>query len=378
MSSLLFSSMFLGSLFVPNRIVIPPMCQYSAENGLAGDWHLIHYGSLAASGAGMLIIEATAVSPEGRISPDDLGLWDDDTEQALGRLLAAIRRYSAIPVCLQLAHAGRKASQYAPWIKDDVMLESEGGWEPVAPSALAYEQSAGQGVTPRAMDLEDCEGIRRAFADAAARAARIGFDAVEVHAAHGYLLHEFLSPLSNKRDDCYGGKLEHRMRYPLEIFDAVREAFPEDKPVGIRISATDWAKGGWNLDESCDFAVEVQQRGGAYIHVSGGGLTPRQKIQVGPGYQASLAATVKNRLAAVARESGGEPMPVIGVGLITEPEQAEAMLVSGQADMVAVGRRILYNPRWPWHAAAKLGQAVDAPPQYWRSAPHGSKGLFRK
>lgn len=380
MSSVLFSSISLGSLTLANRIVIPPMCQYSAEDGLARNWHVMHYGALSHSGAGMLIMEATAVTPEGRISPADLGLWDDRTEECLARLVAVIRQYSSIPLCLQLAHAGRKASQYAPWVKDGIVSAAKGGWQPEAPSALMYEHGPGPagGVMPRAMEAEDCRRVKAAFADAARRAARAGFDALEMHAAHGYLLHEFLSPISNMRTDDYGGSLERRMRYPLEVFEAIRSAFPADKPVGVRISATDWAEGGWTLEESCRFSVELQRRGSAYVHVSGGGLSPQQKMRVGPGYQVEYAAVVREELRKAAKADDKPYAPVIAVGLITEPLQAESIVASGQADMTAVGRGMLYDPRWPWRAASKLGAQIDAPPQYWRSAPHGTANLFRK
>lgn len=374
MSSQLFSPVSLGRLSLPNRIVIPPMCQYSACDGQATDWHLMHYGAFSHSGAGLLIMEATAVTPEGRISPDDLGLWSDGCEAALGRVVAAIRGYSSIPLGLQLAHAGRKASRYAPWKGSGVAPQGQGGWLPEAPSPLTYQQGTNEDVTPRELSPEDCERLVAAFAEAARRAARIGFDALEVHGAHGYLLHEFLSPISNARTDKYGGSLEKRMAFPLAVFEAVRRAFPADRPVGMRISGSDWVPGGWNVEESCRLAVELQKRGSAYIHVSGGGLSPEQQLKPGPGYQADMAARIRRELATATGGQGA--MPVIAVGLITEPEQAETLIVSGQADMVALGRAMLYNPRWPWHAAARLGATVTAPPQYWRSVPHGHKGLF--
>ena len=376
MSSMLFSPVSLGGLSLANRIVIPPMCQYSASNGLASDWHLMHYGALSHSGAGMLIVEATAVTPEGRISPEDLGLWSDDCEEALARVVSAVRAYSTMPICLQIAHAGRKASEYAPWRGEGVIPEERGGWQPEAPSPLAYARPAGNSRLPKQLDEQECARIVEAFATAAIRAARIGFDAVELHAAHGYLLHEFLSPLSNNRTDRYGGSRENRMAFPLKVFEAVRLVFPADKPVGVRISGSDWTPGGWDIEASRALARKLQFRGSAYIHVSGGGLSPDQNLRVGPGYQADMAASIRADLAEF--PEGGNPMPVIAVGLITEPEQAETLLLSGQADLVAVGRAMLYDPRWPWHAAARLGAAVAAPPQYWRSAPHGVKGLFAK
>lgn len=366
MSNLLFTPVSIGNLELKNRVVIPPMCQYSAREGCATDWHTIHYGQFALSGAGLAIVEATAVAPEGRISPYDLGLWSDETESALARMLEAARAYSAVPFAVQLGHAGRKASQYRPWEakgKEETVPESQGGWQPVAPSAVPLAPEA---RTPVALDEAGMARIKAAFVDAAKRADRLGFDAVEVHSAHGYLLHEFLSPLSNRRADAYGGSLENRLRFPLEVFEAVRAAFPAGKPVGLRLSGTDWIEGGWNIDESVVFVRELQKRGCAYAHVSSGGLSSQQKITPRPGYQIAMAERVR-------RETG---IPTIGVGLITDPMQAESVIVSGQADMVALGRAMLYNPRWPWHAAARLGASVDAPPQYWRSAPHGVKDLF--
>ncbi len=361
--SMLFSPISLGNLALKNRIVVPPMCQYSAEDGLPGDWHHMHYGALAASGAGLLIIEATAVEPIGRISPYDLGLWSDAHEAAHARMLAAVRGVSNMPVAVQLGHAGRKASTKRPWQGGGPLLPAEGGWVAEAPSALPF----GPCETPKALDDAGIKRIKSAFADAAARAGRAGFDAVEVHSAHGYLAHQFLSPLSNTRTDTYGGSLENRIRLPLELLDAVRAAFPRERPVGVRISATDWVQGGWDLEQSLVYVNELEKRGCAFIHVSGGGLSPDQKITPGPGYQTAFAARIKQETA----------MPVIAVGLITEPEQAETILVTGQADLAAIGRGMLYNPRWPWHAAAKLGVRADAPPQYWRSEPRAVKGLFQ-
>lgn len=376
MSSLLFSPVSLGRLTLPNRIVIAPMCQYSACEGTAADWHLMHYGALSHSGAGLLIVEATAVTPEGRISPDDLGLWSDGCEEALARVLTAVRAYSSMFVSLQLAHAGRKASRFAPWRGSGVVPPGRGGWLPEAPSALTYQQGTDEDITPRELSADDCARLANAFAQAARRAARIGFDALELHAAHGYLLHEFLSPLSNVRSDRYGGSPEKRMAFPLEVFEAVRGAFPADKPVGVRISGSDWMPGGWDVASSARFAVELQKRGSAYIHVSGGGLSPEQRLTPGPGYQTGMAARVRKELAKSA--GAQEAMPVIAVGLITEAEQAETILASGQADLVALGRGMLYDPHWPWRAAARLGASVSAPPQYWRSAPHGVKNLFER
>lgn len=359
----LFSSASLGSLALKNRIIIAPMCQYSAEDGNATAWHLMHLGNLAMSGAGLLILEATAVEAIGRISPADLGLWSDTNEIALDQVLQAVRQYSGMPIAVQLAHAGRKASTSKPWEGGGSIPLSEGGWQTVAPSPHPF---AKQDETPLALDRAGMLRIRNAFAASAIRAARIGIDAIEIHAAHGYLLHQFLSPLSNRREDDYGGSLESRMRFPLEVFDAVRAVFPPERPVGIRVSATDWVSGGWDLEQTIEFARALDRRGCAFIHVSSGGLSPLQSISVGANYQVPFAERIKQAVR----------MPVIAVGLITEAEQAEAIVAAGQADMVALARGILYDPRWPWHAAAKLGAQVDAPPQYWRSQPRELRNLF--
>lgn len=361
--STLFSPFSLGSLQLENRIVIAPMCQYSSIDGFATDWHMIHLGHLALSGAALLITEATAVTSEGRISPDDLGLWSDAHAERLAPIVRAIRTYAPIHLGVQLAHAGRKASTYAPWKGTSVVPAAEGGWQTVAPSPIPFLPDE---PTPRALDEAGLQHIRDAFAAAARRADQLGLDVIEIHAAHGYLLHQFLSPLSNQRTDAYGGSLENRMRFPLEIFDAVRAAFPADKPVGIRISATDWVDGGWDVPQSIAFAKELERRGCAYVHVSSGGLSPHQKIAVGPNYQVPFAEEIKRAVG----------IPVIAVGLIVEPDQAEAIVATGQADLVALARAMLYDPRWPWHAAAALGAQVHAPPQYWRSEPRAHKHLF--
>jgi len=360
----LFSPISIGKLSLANRIVIAPMCQYSAEDGKATDWHLIHYGSLSHSGAGLLTIEATAVSPEGRISYADLGLYSDDCAAALGRTLAGIRRWSDMPIAVQLAHAGRKASTDLPW-KTGAPLPAahQHGWPTVAPSAIPFRTGD---ELPVALDREGLVRIRKAFADAARRAGALGIDAVQIHAAHGYLLHQFLSPLSNRRDDVYGGSLENRLRFPLEVFDAVRGAFPAERPVTIRVSASDWADGGWDIEGTIAFARALEALGCDAIHVSSGGLAEHQRITLGPNYQVPFARAVK---AAVR-------IPVVAVGLITEPEQAEAIVATGDADLVAVARAVLYDPRWPWHAAAALGASVRAPDQYLRSQPRRLSGLF--
>lgn len=363
--SQLFTPISLGPLTLKNRIAVSPMCQYSAQDGEANSWHLIHLGHLALSGAGLLFIEASAVEAEGRITYGDLGIWSDATERALDHTLQAIRQHSAIPIAIQLAHAGRKASCQVPWKGGQSIPPSEGGWTTHAPSSIPF---AAHDQPPAALDHAGLRRIRDAFAAAAIRAHRIGIDAIEVHAAHGYLLHQFLSPLSNRREDEYGGALENRMRFPLEVFDAVRAALPAGKPVGVRVSATDWVEGGWDIEQTLVFAHALKKRGCNFIDVSSGGLSPQQKIALGPGYQVPFAARLKAEVG----------MPTIAVGLINEARQAEDLLTSGKADMVALARAMLYDPRWPWHAAAELGAQVDAPPQYWRAQPRGVKDVFNE
>ena len=346
-----------------NRIVIAPMCQYSATNGEANSWHLMHLGGLSHSGAGLMFIEATAVEPAGRITPSDLGLWDAKTQRALSRVVDEVRKYGDIKIGLQIGHAGRKAATRTMWEGGAQLAIADGGWETVAPSPIAFLEAE---RPPVALDTAGMRRIRTAFAAAARRAGAIGVDVLELHAAHGYLLHEFLSPLSNLRDDEYGGNFAGRVRFPLEVFDAVRANFPANKSVGIRISATDWVEGGWDLEQSVEFIKLLKERGCAFVDVSSGSLSPRQQIPVGPLYQVPLAACLK-------AETG---MPTIAVGLITEPQQAEDILTSGRADLVAFARAMLYNPRWPWHAAVALGAQAAAPPQYWRAAPGHYKHLF--
>ena len=361
----LFTPLQIADLTLPNRIVIAPMCQYSASDGTPGDWHMIHLGHLALSGAGLLIIEATAVSAEARITGADLGLYSDANEAGLARILNAIRTHAPrLRVAVQLAHAGRKASSQTPWDGgQQIRPDAPGGWQTVAPSAVPHARDE---VPPNALDAGGLQRIRDDFAAAARRAARIGLDAIEVHGAHGYLLHQFLSPIANKRDDAYGGSLENRMRFPIEVFDVVRAEFPADRPVWMRISATDWVPGGWDIAGTVALAQALKQRGCAAVHVTTGGVSPQQAIRLGPGYQVPYAQRVKADVG----------LPTIAVGLITEPEQAEAIIANGEADAVSLARAMLYDPRWPWHAAAKLGARVTAPKQYWRSQPREYKDLF--
>lgn len=340
------------------------MCQYSAEDGKMTDWHLIHLGSLANSGAGLLTIEATAVEPEGRISYKDVGLYSDETEAALRKTLESIRRWSDMPVAIQLGHAGRKASTDLPWKGGAQIAASHAdGWQTVAPSAIPFHAA---NPAPTALDKDGLARVRRAFAQAAERSGRLGLDAVQIHGAHGYLLHQFLSPLSNRRDDEYGGSLENRLRFPLEVFDAVRAAFPAERPVTVRLSATDWVDGGWDVEQTVAFSKALEARGCDAIHVSSGGLAETQQIAIGPNYQVPFARAVKEAVT----------IPVVAVGLITDFEQAEAIVSTGDADLVALARTILYDPHWPWHAAAHFGASVRAPNQYLRSQPHRFKNLF--
>ncbi|MBP1849253.1 NADH:flavin oxidoreductase/NADH oxidase [Rhizobium halophytocola] len=360
----LFTPATMKSVTLANRIVVSPMCQYQAVNGCATAWHTVHLGTLAISGAGMVIIEATAIEPAGRITPGDLGLYDDATEAALKGALEALRAVNDTAVFIQLGHAGRKASSHLPWEGGEQLALDNGGWETFAPSAIAFKSGT---RAPTALDEAGLKRIRDGFVAAAERAARLGIDGIELHGAHGYLLHEFLSPLSNQRSDQYGGSLENRMRFPLEIYDAVRAVFPADKPVGMRVSASDWMENGWDLEQTIALAQELEKRGCDFIDVSSGGLVPEQKITIGPGYQVPFAEGVK---AAVS------DMAVFSVGLITEAGQADAIIAQEKADFIALGRAILYDPRWPWHAAATLGQTIDAPPSYWRGLPAEHSRLF--
>ncbi len=363
MTSHLFSAFQLGPLALANRIIVSPMCQYSAEHGSATPWHRVHLGQMAQSGAGLLIIEATAVEAIGRITPGCLGLYSDANERALGAVLDDVRSFSDMPIGIQLSHAGRKASSARPWDGGQLLAPEHGGWPSVAPSAIPHGQHE---APPLALDADGLVRIRQAFVDAAMRAARLGLQAVELHCAHGYLLHQFLSPIANRRMDAYGGNVANRMRYPLDVFDAVRAALPASIPLGVRVSATDWVDGGWDLEQTTSFAERLKQRGCAWIDVSSGGISPLQTIPVGPGYQVPLAQAIR-------RATG---LPTMAVGLITEPHQAETIVQEGQADMVALARAMLWNPRWPWHAAAALGASVKVPPQYWRSEPREARGVF--
>lgn len=334
------------------------MCQYSAEDGFTNDWHLVHLGSRAQGGAGLVIVEASAVTPEGRISSADVGIWKDAHVEGLARIVRFVHGQGA-RVGIQLAHAGRKGGMAPPFDGERLLRPEEGSWTPVAPSAVAF----GEGyAVPHALDAAGLAGIVKAFADAARRALAAGFDFVEIHGAHGYLLHEFLSPLANHRTDAYGGSLENRMRLPLEVVDAVRAVWPAQLPLFVRISATDWADGGWNADESVVLASEFRKRGVDLVDVSTGGLVPWAKIPVGPGFQVPFAARIR-------KEAG---IATAAVGMITEPAQANAIVASGEADLVLLAREFLRDPYWPEHAAATLQEQAAWPRQYLRAAPHGS------
>src|ERR1700692_2126325 len=361
--SALFSPIKLRGLALSNRIMVAPMCQYSADNGEANDWHFTHINSLALPVRAMFCIEATHVEAVGRITPGCLGLWNDATEAALKPILASLRKHSRTAVAMQLAHAGRKGSSYRPWQGGQQIPISEGGWQTEGPSAVPHKEGE---APPLALDAQGLARVRDAFVAAARRAERLGIDALELHCAHGYLLHQFLSPISNKRTDQYGGSLQNRMRYPLEVFDAVRAVFPSEKPVGVKVSATDWVEGGWDLAQTIEYANELKARGVDWIDASSGGVSPLQKIPLAPGYQVPFAQSIK--------EATG--VTTMAVGLITEAKQAEDIVASGKADMVALARAMLYDPRWGWHAAAALGGQVDDPPQYWRSQPSTQKALF--
>ncbi|TFH44515.1 MAG: NADH:flavin oxidoreductase/NADH oxidase [Lysobacterales bacterium] len=356
MQSALFTPLDLRGLHMDNRIVVSPMCQYSAENGSAGDWHLMHLGQFSVSGAGLLMVEMTNVEAGGRISPYCLGLYDDDNERALARVLAFCRRHSNIRIGVQLAHAGRKASTLPPWQGRRPLAPGEGGWQTASASAIA---ASAQSPPPVALSVGEIARLVDAFAVATRRAHRAGFDAIELHGAHGYLLHQFLSPLSNQRDDEYGGGLENRMRFPLQVYDAVRAEWPDDKPLGMRISARDYLHAGWRVEDSVGFGRRLAERGCDWVDVSSGGIAEGESIPTGPGYQVPFAEQIRTQTG----------LTTMAVGMITEARQAEAIISSGQADMVALARGMLYDPRWAWHAAAELGAEVAYPNQYLRCQP---------
>lgn len=363
MPSALFQPLQLRGLSLENRIMVSPMCQYSAVGGSMTDWHLAHLGMLANSGASLLCFEMTDVEAVGRITPGCSGLYSDANEAALARVVAHCREHGQAKLAIQLAHAGRKASTAPPWDSRKTLRPEEGGWEPVAPSAV----SMGEGeLVPRALTLAEVRALVATFADSARRARRIGFDAIELHGAHGYLIHEFLSPLSNRREDEYGGSLANRMRFPLEVFAAVRAEWPEDRPLGMRVSCTDWVEGGWDIEQTVAFARELKKLGCDWIDASSGGLIKNQVIPVAPGYQVPFAERVR-------KEAG---IATIAIGLITEGDQAEKIVAEGKADMVALARGFLWDPRWAWHAALELGATSSIPRQYLRARPAARTDVF--
>ena len=351
MTSALFSPLTLRGTTFSNRAWVSPMCQYSSVDGLANHWQLIHLGALATGRAGLVMTEATAVTPDGRIAQEDLGLWSQAHAEALEPIVAAVES-QGVPFGIQLAHAGRKASTHAPWKGSGSVAVEDGGWETVAPSALAF----GSFDVPREMSSDDLARVKDGFVQSAKWAADIDVDVIEIHAAHGYLLHEFLSPLSNVRTDQYGGNLEGRMAYPLEIIEAVRAVWPDDRPLLLRVSATDWVDGGWDLPSTVEFARQAAALGVDLVDVSTAGLDPRQAIAVAPGFQVPFAETVR-------REAG---VATAAVGLITEPAQAEEIIASGQADAVMLGRAMMREPRWALRAAHELGADIEWAPQLVR------------
>jgi 2,4-dienoyl-CoA reductase-like NADH-dependent reductase (Old Yellow Enzyme family) len=349
----LFQPLRLRDVELRNRIVVSPMCQYSSEDGFANDWHLVHLGGRAVGGAGLVLSEATAVTAEGRISPDDLGIWKDEHIEFLARITRFITEHGAVPG-MQLAHAGRKASTSSPWKGHAPVAFDDGGWQPVAPSPIPFQDDW---HTPRALDEAGIRGVIDAFRDAAVRALEAGFRVVEIHAAHGYLIHEFLSPLSNERTDAYGGSFDNRTRLAREVVSAVREVWPEELPLFMRISASDWVDGGWDIEQSVELARAVAPLGVDVVDASSGGLVPGAKIPVGPGYQVPFARDIR-------KQAG---VPSAAVGMITEPEQAEEILQRGDADLIVMAKQFLREPYWPLRAAKELGVDLEWPAQYRRA-----------
>ncbi|MEK6210176.1 MAG: NADH:flavin oxidoreductase/NADH oxidase [Pseudomonadota bacterium] len=356
MTSALFSPIEMRGLRLPNRIVVSPMCQYMSVDGSASDWHLMHLGQFAMGAGGLLITEATHVSAVGRITHRCLGLYSDENETTIKRAVDFCRKYGVAKLGIQLAHAGRKGSAHTPFEGGKPLAPDENPWTTVAPSALPY----GPGWhVPQALTKDGLREVKQQFVDAVKRAARIGFDLAELHAAHGYLLHEFLSPISNQRDDDYGGSLENRMRFPLEVFDAVRAVWPKERPLGARVSATDWIDGGWKPEETVVFAKAMKAHGCDFFDVSSGALDPRQQIPMAPGYNVPFAEKVR-------KETG---IAVMSVGMISRPRQAEDIIAGGKADLVVIARAMMDDPRWAWHAARELGAETPYAPNYVRCSP---------
>ncbi|HTE12428.1 MAG TPA: NADPH dehydrogenase NamA [Chitinophagaceae bacterium] len=355
----LFTPLTIKSVTLKNRIVVSPMCEYSSVDGFANEWHLVHLGSRAVGGAGLVITEATAVSPEGRISPDDLGIWKNAHLDKLKNIVSFIHKHGSV-AGIQLAHAGRKASSPSPWKGSSQLSEETGGWQPVAPSAIPFRDGD---IIPEALNTEGIKKVVGDFKAAAQRALSAGFKLVEIHGAHGYLIHEFLSPLSNQRTDEYGGSFENRIRLLTEITEAIQSVWPKELPLFVRISATDWAPGGWNENEAVQLATILKNKGIDLIDCSSGGLVPSVKIPVGPGYQVQFAEKIK-------KEAG---ILTGAVGMITTAEQAEAILTKGEADLIIIARELLRDPYFPLHAAHELGADTDWPVQYLRAKPATKK-----
>ena len=355
----IFAPLEIGNITLPNRIVVSPMCQYSAEDGFANDWHLVHLGSRAVGGASLIIAEASAVTPEGRITPQDLGIWKDEHIAQLKRITDFLHSQGSFSG-IQLAHAGRKASVAQPWRGGHGLTVAEGGWsEVVAPSAIPFAPEFAQ---PRALDKAEIDDLVIAYKEAARRALAAGFDVVEIHAAHGYLVHQFLSPLSNHRDDIYGGPFENRIRLLMRIVDAVRSEWPQERPLFVRISATDWTEGGWNVQNSIALSEQLRLHKVDLVDVSSGGLIPNAKVPVGPGYQTHFSEQIR-------RHTG---VLTATVGMITGPAQADHILRTGQADLVMMAREFLRDPYWALHAADELGSKITWPPQYLRATSAGT------
>jgi 2,4-dienoyl-CoA reductase-like NADH-dependent reductase (Old Yellow Enzyme family) len=365
MASLLFSPLTMRGLTLPNRIVVSPMCQYNSDNGSANDWHLMHLGGFSLGAAGLVMTEMTDVCPQGRISPRCAGMWSDDNEKALKRVHDFCRQYGVAKLGVQLAHAGRKGPQMPPGAGGKPILDGPDAWTPEAPSAIPYDEGW---PVPKAMTKDDIKRVIGEFAAAAKRVDRIGYDVIELHGAHGYLGHQFLSPLSNQRTDEYGGSTENRMRFLIEMYEAVRAVWPQDKPIGMRVSATDWVDGGWTPEETVLLAKELKTRGLDYMDVSTGGLSPKQKIPLSPGYQVPFAEQVKKATGIV----------TMSVGLITDARQAEDILQAGKADLICIGRGALYDPRWAWHAAEELGDETAYAPKMMACHPKLRPQIFPK
>ena len=363
MSSALFSPVRFRSLELSNRIVVAPMCQYIAQDGCMHDWHLMHLGQFAVSGAGLVMTEMADVAPDGRIGPYCVGLYSDETEAAMQRVIDFCRKYSDAKLGIQLAHAGRKSSVMPPWRKREKLDVDNGGWHPVAPSPIRVFDD---GPPPKELTRDEIKTLVQNFADSARRADRIGFDLIELHGAHGYLIHQFLSPVSNQRADEYGGTLENRMRFPLEVFEAVRTVWPKEKPICVKISAADWVERGWTMAETLEYCARLRDLGCDFITVSSGGIVWTEKIPTAPGFQVPFGVEIKNKVG----------IPVSAVGLIREPGHAEQIVASGSADLVSLARGMLWDTRWVWHAADSLGVEVAYPNQYSRARPQLAHDTF--